>query len=326
MATKTVLEEDGTIKGFFDWVKQDGSTPFQPEAGRYHLYGQHLCPFSNRATIGRVIKGLESAISYDNLDYVLPEGPGWKFSPEKPGCDADSINGCSILREVYDASAKKLGAKGFCYHSVGFSGGVTVPVLYDRKLGRIVSNDSASILRMLNSEFNEFCATPAQAKLDLFPPALQSEIEEAEAWQTKSIIFAVYGPAYAKTQEDFDAAIVKLFDGLDKAEELLSKQRYVVGKQMTEADIRLFVTLVRFDAVYVHMKCYLKRVNRDYPALWGFVRDIYQTGNIKDVVVFDEILKGYFLSKYMKPVNPYGIVPKLPPLDFHAPHGRELMV
>ncbi|XP_067946244.1 glutathionyl-hydroquinone reductase YqjG-like [Watersipora subatra] len=314
MSGKTVIEEDGTIKSFKDWIKADGSTDFLPEKERYHIYGQHVCPFFHRTAIGRVLKGLEDVISMDNLDYVNEKDKGWKFSPEKEGCDADSINGYEYLREAYEASAKKLGASGF-------SGSVVVPTLYDKKLGRVVSNESADILRMFNEEFNEFCTNK---ELDLFPQALRPEIEKVEGWVLGAIGYGVYGPGWAKTQEDYDAAIEKVYSALDKAEEMLSKKRYLVGEQMTEADIWLFVILIRFDPVYFIMRCCKKRIS-DYPALWAYIRDIYQTGNIKSTVVFDHIMKSYFLSHILKPWNPYGIVPSLPELNYDEPSNRENM-
>ncbi|XP_067946559.1 glutathionyl-hydroquinone reductase YqjG-like [Watersipora subatra] len=314
MPSQTVIESDGTIKSFTDWVKADGSTDFQPENGRYHLYGQHLCPFSHRAAMGRVLKGLEDVISMDNMDYELNRGEGWKFSPGKEGCDADSVNGYKYLKEAYTASAKKLGASGF-------SGTVVVPTLYDKKLQRVVSNESADILRMFNEEFNEFCVNK---ELDLFPEALRPEIEEVEKWTHMTIGLGVYGPGRAENQEEYDSAIEKLFTGLDKAEAILSKNRYLVGKQLTEADVRLFVVLIRFDVVYYFLKCCKRRI-ADYPALWAYTRDIYQTGNIKSTVVFDQIMKGYFMSYYTRAINPNKIVPVLPELNYDEEPNRENM-
>jgi len=320
MQTKTLLEADGTVKNFFDWVRADGSTEFKPEAGRYQLYGQHLCPFSNRATIGRVIKGLDKAIGFTNCDWVLPEGTGWKISPEKDGCDADPVHNAGYLRELYEISAKKLGASGF-------SGVVTVPVLYDTKLDRIVSTDSAGILRMFNSEFQALCATEEHRKLDLYPEALRDKIEEVEGWTQKLIGFGVYGPGRAQTQADYDAAIHSLFTGLDRMEHLLSKQRYLAGSQLTEADIRMFVTLVRFDCVYYFLKCTRKRIASDYPALWAFTREIYQTGNVKSMINIPQIVGGYFSDwRIKKSMNALGIIPAIPTLNFDEPHGREKIV
>jgi len=315
MATRTVIEEDGSIKGFNDWIKADGSTEHQPEAGRYHIYGQHLCPYSNRATIGRVLKGLENIISYDNVDWLLLEGKGWKFNPEREGCDSDSVNGYEYLRDAYDATAKKLGAPA------GYVGMVTVPTLYDKKLQRVVSNDSASILKMFNSEFQEFCSSPEHRDLDLYPEELREKVDEVEEWTNKQIITAIYYPVAAKNQKDYDAAIENLYSGLDKLEGVLSKSRYVTGSTLTEADIRLFCVLIRFDPVYALLFCTKKRVV-DYPAIWAYTRDVYQTGNVRATINRDQTIKGYFLSYRRKLTNPHGIVPALPDLNYEEPHNR----
>ncbi|XP_067946549.1 glutathionyl-hydroquinone reductase YqjG-like isoform X2 [Watersipora subatra] len=312
MVSKTVIEEDGTIKSFKDWIKADGSTEFQPEKGRYLVYGGHVCPYSHSVTFTRALKGLEDVIGLDIVDYVNVKGKGWRFSPEKDGCDADSVNGCEYLREVYEASAAKLGASGF-------SGVVCLPTLYDKKLGRVVSQESGDILRMFNSEFNDFCVNK---DVDINPPALQAEIEETEAWIKESIASMVYTPGRAESQEVYDAAVEKLFGGFDKAESILSKKRYLVGDQLTVADIRLFAVLIRFDPVYFIMRCCRKRVS-DYAALWPYTRDIYQTGNVRSTVVFEHIVRGYFLSHVLKLLNPNGIVPSLPELNYEEAHHRE---
>ncbi|XP_067946427.1 glutathionyl-hydroquinone reductase YqjG-like [Watersipora subatra] len=308
------IDEKGAFKRFDsifrDWIKADGSTRFIPEAGRYHLYVSYGCPWANRTMIVRNLKGLQKTISLDIVSYKRVEG-GWAFHPELPGCTADTINGFSTLKELYRSQDDS------------YSGRVTVPVLYDKKNKEIVNNESSEIIRMLNTEFNEFCETEEQKKLDLYPEHLRAGIDAVNEWIYPSINNGVYRSGFAQTQEAYDGAVHELFAALDRAEEILSKTRYLTGSELTEADVRLFVTLIRFDMVYVqHFKCNRKRII-DYPNLWPYVRDIYQIPEVKETINMNHIVQLYYAN--MLHVNPFGIVPINPLIDFEEPHHRENM-
>lgn len=292
---------------FRSWITADGSSGFKAEPGRYHLYVSLACPWAHRTLIVRALKGLDDVIGYTVVDCMLGEG-GWAFTDEKPKCSLDDVNGCARLRDVYAM------ADGT------YSGNITVPVLWDKKTKTIVNNESSEIIRMLNSEFNEFSATEAQRSLDLYPPLLRHAIDEVNAWIYTDINNGVYRAGFAKSQEAYDEAVQAVFSGLDRVEEILAKSRYLVGDQITEADVRLFTTLVRFDMVYVgHFKCNKKRII-DYPNLWSYVRDIYQTGGIAETVDAEHIQKHYQVSH--RQINPFGIVAIGPDLDFDSPHNR----
>ncbi|XP_067946424.1 glutathionyl-hydroquinone reductase YqjG-like isoform X1 [Watersipora subatra] len=315
--SKEVLAKSVDGKGAFqrlssvyrNWVKADGSTRFAPESGRYHLYVSYACPWASRTLMLRSLKGLKKAISVDVVDWLMTE-KGWSFNPEVAGCTPDSVNGYSCLRQVYTEHGAE-----------NFNGKVTVPVLYDKKNKEIVNNESSEIIRMLSAEFNEFCETEEQRKLDLYPEHLRAGIDGVNEWIYTSINNGVYRAGFAQTQEAYDKAVHELFNALDRAEEILSKTRYLTGSEFTEADVRLFVTLIRFDMVYVqHFKCNRKRII-DYPSLWPYVRDIYQMPGVKETVNMEHIVKHYLKSH--KHINPFGIVPINPILDFEEPHQRE---
>nr|XP_002739449.1 PREDICTED: glutathione S-transferase omega-like 2-like [Saccoglossus kowalevskii] len=287
-------------------VTADGSSGFKAEADRYHLYVSLACPWAHRTLIGRKLKGLEEVLPYTVVDWLLGPG-GWNFTDKKPKCSLDTVNNAKFLKEIY----KKADAD--------YEGNITVPVLWDKKTSTIVNNESAEILRMLNTEFNEFCATDKQKKIDFYPKDLQGKIDELNDWIFPKINNGVYRAGFATKQAAYDTAVHELFEALDKVEDILSKNRYLTGDQLTEADIRLFTTLVRFDTVYVgHFKCNKKRI-LDYPNMWGFVRDIYQTGCIAETVDQEHIQNHYQQSH--KSINPSGIVAIGPDLDFDAPHG-----
>jgi len=291
---------------FRDWIKADGSTDFPPEAGRYHLYVSYACPWANRTLIYRAMKGLEDVISVNVVNHQLFAG-GWHFDASD-GSTEDEIFGKQRLREVYEAS------------SPGFDGRVTVPVLFDKKTKRIVNNESSEIIRMLDTEFNAFAKHP---DVHFRPEELCARIDEANDFIYPSVNNGVYRCGFATTQEAYEEAFVELFAALDKLEEILSKSRYLAGNSITEADIRLFVTLVRFDPVYVcHFKCNQKRI-RDYPNLWAYTCDLYQTPGIAPTVNMFHIKNHYFKSHTM--INGYGIVPLGPEVDYTLPHGRENM-
>ncbi|NUB27185.1 glutathione S-transferase family protein [Azospirillum brasilense] len=282
---------------FRNWVRADGSTPFQPEAGRYHLFVSLACPWAHRTLVLRKLKGLEDVIGVTVVDPLMRE-EGWTF-PEP-----DPITGSTRLHEVYTKADPT------------YSGRVTVPVLWDRKTGTIVSNESAEIVRMLNREFDAF----GDASLDFYPAELAEEIDRLNAFVYDRVNNGVYKAGFATSQEKYEQAFDALFAALDELDERLAKQRYLLGNRQTEADWRLFTTLVRFDAVYVgHFKCNLRRI-ADYPHLSGYLRDLYQVPGVAETVDFHHIKRHYYASHTM--INPTGVVPKGPALDLDAPHER----
>ncbi|XP_069139308.1 glutathionyl-hydroquinone reductase YqjG-like [Argopecten irradians] len=297
---------------FREWITEtaDGSSGFPSEAGRYHLYVSLACPWAHRTLIVRKLKGLEDVISCDVVDWFL-DGEGWSFTDKKPNCTLDTVNGCSRLREVYRIARQD------------YDGRVTVPVLWDKQKKTVVNNESSEIIRMLNSEFSAFCATKEQQSLDLYPTTLQKDIDSVNEWVYPMINNGVYRSGFATAQEAYDVAVREVFQGLDKVEHVLSKSRYLTGGTLTEADIRLFTTLIRFDKVYVgHFKCNKKRIV-DYPNIWGYLRDLYQIPGVADTVNFEHITKHYMTSHAM--INPTRIVSIGPDIDFNIPHGREAM-
>ncbi|RDD61263.1 glutathione S-transferase family protein [Ferruginivarius sediminum] len=285
---------------FRDWVTADGSSGFKAEPGRYHLYVCYACPWAHRTLIVRALKGLEDVISYDPVHWYMAEN-GWAFDAEHP----DTVNGANFLHEVYTRAKPD------------YTGRVTVPTLWDRQQGTIVNNESAELIRMLNTEFNAFARHP---ELDLYPADLRKEIEAVNERVYHTVNNGVYKAGFATTQAAYEEAFDALFDTLDWLEERLGRQRYLAGDLLTEADIRLFTTLVRFDPVYVgHFKCNKRRIV-DYPNLWGLTREIYQLPGVKQTVRFDHIKKHYYVSHAK--VNPTQVVPKGPDIDFDAPHDR----
>ena len=289
---------------FRSWIKADGSTEYTPESDRYHLYVSYACPWAHRTLIYRKLKGLEQAISYDVVDPFLPSS-GWTFETSVPGATGDSINNFHLLREVYRDTCPD------------FDGVITVPVLYDKHKAAIVCNESADIIRMFNAEFQDLAAHP---EIDLYPEALRARINELNDWIYPEINNGVYRSGFARKQTAYSNAVKRLFTALDRVESILAETRYLCGDQLTEADIRLFTTLVRFDAVYVtHFKCNIRRLV-DYPNLWAYTRDIYQLPGVAETVNMEHIKRHYFESH--RHINPYGIVPDGPELDFSAPHGR----
>ena len=285
---------------FRERVSADGSSGFPAEAGRYHLYVSLACPWASRAIIYRKLKGLEEAIPMTVVDPVR-DAKGWRFLDDDP----DPVNGFQYLSEAYLKT------------DPGFSDRVTVPLLWDTKTGRAVNNESSEIIRMLNSEFNEFAANP---ELDLYPEELRAEIDEINERVYSSVNNGVYRAGFATTQEAYEEAFDELFETLDWLDGLLAERRYLAGDRITEADWRLFVTLVRFDAVYVgHFKCNLRRI-ADYPNLSGYLRDLYQQPGIAETVDFDHIKRHYYMTHPQ--INPTGVVPKGPRLDLDAPHDR----
>lgn len=284
---------------FRDRVAADGSTAFPAEPGRYHLYVSYACPWAHRTLILRTLKGLEGVVSASSVEPLMLEN-GWEF-PE----GGDPPTGARFLHEIYTRAQPD------------YSGRVTVPVLWDRASGRIVNNESAEIIRMLNRAFDAF----GNRGRDFCPDDLREAIDQTNAYVYDRVNNGVYKAGFATTQEQYERAFDTLFEALDDLDARLAGARWLVGNRLTEADWRLFTTLVRFDAVYVgHFKCN-RRPIADYPHLSGYLRDLYQMPGIAGTVRFDHIKRHYYASHRM--INPTGIVPKGPILDLDAPHGRE---
>lgn len=279
--------------GFRDWVRADGSTPFSPGKGRYHLYVSLACPWAHRALLVRALKGLEDAIDVSVVHWYMREN-GWTFKAED-GATGDRLYGKDFLHQVYTKAKPD------------YTGRVTVPVLWDKVGETIVSNESSEIIRMLNAEFNAIAGDP---DLDLYPEPLREEIDEVNALVYDRINNGVYKTGFATTQRAYEEAFDRLFVGLDTIEARLAGREWLVGERLTEADIRLFTTLLRFDPVYVtHFKCNLRRV-RDYPELSRLVRQLLAVPGVRDTVDLHHIKHHYFVSHDQ--LNPTGIVPKGP--------------
>ena len=293
-----------------NWVTSDGSAGptgvagFKAEPGRYHLYVSLACPWAHRTLIVRALKGLQQQISYDVVHPLMLES-GWTFDSDFPAATGDRINQKQFMHQIYTQC------------DPGYTGRVTVPVLWDKLNQTIVSNESSEIIRMLNSGFNEIGAN----ELDLCPESLQVEIDQWNEFIYEPINNGVYKAGFATTQEAYDDAVVTLFDQLDRLEETLTTRRFLVTDQLTETDIRLFTTLIRFDPVYVqHFKCDRKRI-AEYPALSNYLRDIYQQPGVADTCDLDHIRHHYYRSH--PTINPHGIISYGPEFDLMAPHGRE---
>jgi glutathionyl-hydroquinone reductase len=299
---------DGTFRRqaslFRDWVRADPSSPFPAAAGRYHLYVSLACPWAHRTIIYRRLKGLEDAVSMTIVD---PErdARGWAIA-EGPGNTPDPVNGFAFLSEAYAASAP------------GFDGRVTVPVLWDTATGRIVNNESADIIRMFDREFDAFADPGAPV---LCPPELEAEIDTINASVYATVNNGVYRAGFATTQAAYEDAFRQLFAALDALDVRLGVQRYLVGDRITEADWRLFTTLIRFDPVYVgHFKCNLRRI-ADYRNLSGYLRELYQYPGVAGTVDFSHIKRHYYRTHTT--INPTRIVPVGPHMNLMEPHGRE---
>jgi len=290
--------------GFRDWVSADPESRFAAEAGRYHLYASLACPWAHRTLILRKLKGLEKIIDVSVVDPYMGEW-GWSFS-DAPGTIADPLYGLEHLFELYQKAA------------AGYTGRVTTPTLWDRHHETIVSNESADIVRMFNHAFDELAAHPER---DYYPEAMRDEIDAINARVYDAVNNGVYKTGFATTQAAYEAPFEALFAELDWLDARLADNRYLLGDRITEADWRLFVTLVRFDAVYVgHFKCNLRRI-ADYPNLAGYLRELYQVPGIAETTNFDHIKQHYYRSHGT--INPTGIVPAGPALDLDAPHGRD---
>jgi glutathionyl-hydroquinone reductase len=296
---------------FRNWITDDGSPGptgeggYRAEAGRYHLYVSLACPWAHRTLIFRALKGLERMIDVSIVNPYMAEH-GWTFE-EAPGVIADPIHRARYLYEIY------------CRAKPDYSGRVTVPVLWDRERGTIVSNESAEIIRMFNSAFDGIGALQG----DYAPVDLLGQIDEINAQVYDKVNNGVYKAGFATNQGVYESAVTALFDCLDELELCLSRQRYLLGERITESDWRLFTTLIRFDSVYNgHFKCNLRRLV-DYPHLWGFTRELYQWPRVAGTVSLRHIKEHYYRSHHT--INPNGIVPAGPVLDLDRPHGRGVL-
>ncbi|HYE51327.1 MAG TPA: glutathione S-transferase family protein [Azospirillaceae bacterium] len=275
---------------------------FPAEPGRYHLYVSLACPWAHRTLVMRALKGLEGMVGVSVVHWRMRD-QGWTFE-EGPGVVPDTVNGSRVLHQLYTRA------------DPAYTGRVTVPVLWDKAAGTIVNNESAEIMRMFNDAFDGVGARPG----DYWPEALRAEIDALNAEVYDTVNNGVYKAGFATTQAAYEEAVGPLFDMLDRLDARLADRRFLFGDTLTEADIRLFTTLVRFDAVYVgHFKCNLRRI-ADYPNLWPYVRDVFQLPGVAGTVDMAHIKRHYYESH--PTINPTGIVPAGPVIDFQAPHGR----
>jgi glutathionyl-hydroquinone reductase len=289
---------------FRDRITADGSSGFKAEPGRYHLYVAYTCPWAHRTLIFRALKKLDRAIT---VAYALPgiKDQGWTYGSDAkyPECTPDTVNGFTYLHQAYTAT------------DPNYTGKVTVPTLWDSKTRRVVNNESSEIIRMLNSEFRGIAGDDT----DFYPPALRPEIDRVNELVYTAVNNGVYRCGFARTQAAYEAAYDALFQTLDELEARLARQRYLVGRQITEADWRLFPTLVRFDVAYFSLfKCNKKRI-QDYPNLWNYTRELYAVPGIAATVIPRQYVLGYYS---IKKLNPAGIMPKGTPVDFSGGHDR----
>ena len=297
---------------FRNWITPDGSPGptgtkgFIAESGRYHLYVSYACPWAHRTLIFRALKGLEKMISVSVVHWMMGE-QGWTFEPGE-GVIADPIVNAQYLHEIYT------------HANPHYTGRVTVPILWDKQTQTIVNNESSEIIRMFNHAFDSLGASLG----DYYPKSLRTEIDTLNERIYNTVNNGVYKSGFATTQTAYEEAVTSLFETLDFLEERLSSRRYLMGNQLTEADWRLFTTLMRFDPVYVgHFKCNIRRLV-DYPNLWAYVRDLYQTPGVAETVDFRHIKNHYYQSHTT--INPTGIVPVGPEVDLMEPHVREVSV
>ncbi len=296
------------VAAFRNWVTPDGSAGpsgvggFQAESGRYHLYVSAACPWAHRTLIFRKLKKLENHIT---VDFVHPDmlDDGWTF--EHDGiAKGDRLWGSSFIRDIYTKAKPDM------------TGRTTVPILWDKQTNTIVSNESSEIIRMFNTAFNDITGDTQ----DYYPDVLQDQIDKVNTRIYSEINNGVYKAGFSTTQAAYDDAVGVLFNALDWVESHLSKNRYLVGEQITEADWRLFTTLVRFDPVYVlHFKCNRNRIV-DFPNLWAYTRELYQHVGVAETVNFDHIIRHYHYSH--ETISPNRIIPITPRIDWNAPHGR----
>ena len=294
---------------FRNWVTPDGRPGpsgeggFAPAVGRYHLYVSYACPWAHRTLIFRALKGLAPLI---DISVVHPDmlDDGWTFATDFPGATGDRLHGADFMRDVYTRAKPDV------------SGRVTVPVLWDRERETIVSNESSEIIRMFNTAFDGLTGNTD----DYWPEDMRPEIEAVNERVYQTVNNGVYRAGFATTQDAYDDAVHALFESLDWLDARLSQGRYLLGDRLTEADWRLWPTLVRFDSVYhLHFKCNRRRIV-DYPNLWGYTRDLWQHRGVGSTLNLDHVVRHYHYSH--DTINPYRIIPINPVLDFAAPHGR----
>ena len=299
-------DEDGAYERqesrFRDWIESDG--PHPPEADRYHLYVSYACPWAHRTLITRALLGLEDAVSVSVVDPYRDEN-GWQFTPDRDGCTVDHVHGADYLRELYRRADPDV------------TGRVTVPVLWDREADTIVNNESREIMRMFADDLASFGAHD----VELSPVAHRDRIDAVLDAIYEPINNGVYRTGFATSQSAYDAAVTELFAALDRWDAHLADRRYLVGDGLTEADVAMFTTLVRFDAVYhTHFKCNVRLIQQ-YDHLWPYLRDLYHTPGFGETVRMDHIVEHYYTTH--RSINPHGIVPRGPELDFAAPHDRD---
>jgi putative glutathione S-transferase len=288
---------------FRDFVTADGSSGFEAEEGRYHLYISWACPWAHRTAIMRKLKGLEDVVSLSATHPVMGE-EGWVFS-DAFGAVPDFVNGASYLHEIYTEAEPN------------YTGRVTTPVLWDKNEATIVNNESRETMRILHTEFEDF----AEKDVNFYPEDLREEIERTLDGLYEPVNNGVYRAGFATEQSAYEEAVTDLFDALDRWEGVLGVRRYLCGDRITEADWAFFTTLVRFDPVYYgHFKCNLRRI-ADYPNLWGYLKDLYQQPGVAETVDLEHIKRHYYVSH--ESINPTGIVPKGPLLNLDEPHDRE---
>ncbi len=299
-----------SIAKFRNWITpegfagESGTDGFKAEAGRYHLYISNACPWAHRTMIFRTLKDLNDLI---DVSVVHPDmlSKGWTFETDDIGATGDTLHGFELLHQIYTKA------------DPNFSGRVTVPILWDKQRETIVSNESSEIIRMFNSAFDGITGNT----LDFWPTELREDIETVNARIYDTFNNGVYKSGFATTQSAYDAAVAPLFDTLDWLEDRLSTHRYLMGDRITEADWRLFPTLVRFDPVYhLHFKCNRKRIV-DYPNLWAYTRELYQWPGVAQTINMDHIVRHYHYSH--ESINPHRILPINPDINFLEPHGRD---
>jgi putative glutathione S-transferase len=301
-------EDDGEFDReetqFRDTVRDDPGATHQPAAGRYHLYVSYACPWAHRTLLTRALMDLEDAIS---VDVVHPHriDQGWEFGQHRDGCTPDTIHGSGYLREVYTAA------------DPGYTGRVTVPVLWDREEETIVNNESEEIIKMLADAFGDI-GTNA---VDLYPTGQREAIDDVIGDIYPSINNGVYRAGFAGSQSAYDAAVTELFDALDHWNDHLAENRYLLGADLTLADVCLFTTLYRFDEVYhTHFKCNRREIT-DYDHLWGYLRELYQLPGVAATCRMDHVKEHYYRSH--EDLNPGGLIPTGPDPGFETPHGRD---
>ncbi|KAG2189180.1 hypothetical protein INT44_004322 [Umbelopsis vinacea] len=285
------------VSSFRDSVSRNPNAQFAAEPNRYHLYISWACPWAHRTAIVRQLKGLDKIIGLSVVDFLMLD-KGWKFSTseETPGAIPDTVNNAQYIREVYFKANPNYDAR------------FTVPVLWDKKLNTIVNNESSEIIRMFNEEFNDLIDNEEQKKLNYYPENLRSEIDEINEWIYDTVNNGVYKSGFATTQAAYEKNVYPLFESLDRIEKILSTNEWLVGGVLTEADIRLWTTIVRFDPVYVgHFKCNLKTIEKDYPNTLRWARQLYQIPGAASTVNMDHI-KGHYYRSHVQ-INPTGVVP-----------------